>query len=265
MIRAPAPAGMAGPPPEGDARLNSLWSWYNRQEGMEPLDAAKVLAEGKLRRDLDPDRRMEKTVQASANLVKTYSKNLKSTLMEFRANASDRIPPDAAAYCRMRYADGRTSRLLKWHYCLVLHLAEGGSHWLARAVELMLQDADRMGDCLRASSYIISAYNLDCWHGCGLQGAVLASALKFVRERPHNAFSYQCARIVADLEADTDVRAEVQDMMIRAARAAGDPDAGHCRGAAGLLADKRGGEEARRMQPLPPRGGRRAHRRRRPG
>lgn len=223
----------------GDA-IGAAWLWYNRQEDKEPFDAAKDdLAGGLPQGLLDPDRAMEVSVQAQARLAKMHSENLDSTMPKFLAGTKCNVPWDAVAYCRSRYADARVSGLLKWHYCLVLHLALGGAEWAARAVPLMLQSADGTANDLRASSYIVSAHNLNEWHGCGLQGAVLASALLFVKQRPHNVFSYKCARIVADLEVDPVVRNEIRDAMIRAAVEAADPDATHCRHAARRLADGR--------------------------
>ena len=230
-IRRAAPAQAAA-----SARpLELAWALYNLQEYEEPLEAARKLAGGLRPRHLDSDRRMELKVQAHAGLVKTHSENLGSAKDVFLRIAALRIPRDAAAYCLSRYADGRTSRLLKWHYCLILYLATGNTGWLAQSIVLMLQSADGTADNRRASSYIITAYNMDRWHGCGLQGAVLASALKFVRERPHNVFSHMCARIVAALAEDPAVRAETWYAMIRAAYAASDLDAAHCRRAANLL------------------------------
>lgn len=213
-----------------------LWSWYNSQEVKEPHDAAKDdLAEGLHPGLLDPARYMEVRVQADARLAKTYSENLDSTSAGFPV-APCRILPDAAAYCQSRYANGRVSGLLKWHYCLVLYLATGNAGWLARAIPLMLQSADGTADDLRASSYIVSAHNLNKWSGCGLRDAVLASALRFARERPHSVFTHMCAHIVADLEADPGVRAEVRDRMIRAAGGSDDLGARQCLYAARRLA-----------------------------
>lgn len=217
--------------------LGAAWLQYNRQEDKEPFDAAKDdLVESLPQRLLSPARAMEVSVQAQARLAKIYSENLEDTMPKFLAGTKCNVPWDAVAYCRSRYADARVSGLLKWHYCLVLHLALGGAEWAARAVLLMLQSADDTANDLRASSYIVSAHNLNEWHGCGLQGAVLASALLFMRQRPHNVFSYKCARIVADLEADPVVRNEIRDAMIRAAGESGDPDASHCLDAARRLA-----------------------------
>lgn len=220
----------------GSGPLRPAWRRYNLQEDKEPFDAARELAEGLPPRLLDPDRRMELAVQACARAAKMYSENLKSTESEFLAKVPRRIPAAAAAHCLSRYADVRTSRLLKWPYCLVLHLATGRSEWLAQAIVLMLQSADSTADNYRASSYIITAYNLDRWYGCGLRNAVLASALRFVGARPHSVFSYKCAIIVADLAVDPRARAAVRGAMIRAAPATGDLDAGYCLRAAGLLA-----------------------------
>ena len=236
-----ADRGAEPPLGSGSGPLCPEWQRYNLQEDKEPFDAAKELAEGRPPRLLDPDRRMELAVQACARTAKMYSENLKSTESEFLAKVPRRIPAAAAAHCLARYADARTSRLLKWHYCLVLHLATGRSEWLAQAVVLMLQSADGTADNYRASSYIITAYNLDRWHGCGLQDAVLASALRFVGARPHNVFSYKCAIIVADLAVDPRARAAVRGAMIRADPTISDLDASHCLRAAGLLADGPGG------------------------
>ena len=239
-----ARAGYGAEPPfgSGSCPLRPAWRRYNLQEDKEPFDAARELAEGRPPRLLDPDRRIELAVQACARAAKMYSENLKSAESEFLAKAPrHRMPPAAVAHCLARYADARTSRLLKWHYCLVLHLATGRSEWLAQAIVLMLQSADGTADDRRASSYIITAYNLDRWHGCGLQDAVLASALRFVGARPHNVFSYKCAIIVADLAVDPRVRAAVRGAMIRAAPTISDLDASHCLRAAGLLADGPGG------------------------
>ena len=237
-----ADRGAEPPLGSGGGPLRPAWQRYNLQEDKEPFDAARELAEGRPPRLLDPDRRMELAVQACARAAKIYSENLKSAESEFFAKAPrHRMPPAAAAHCLARYADARTSLLLKWHYCLVLHLATGRSEWLARAIVLMLQSADGTADDYRASSYIITAYNLDRWHGCGLQDAVLASALRFVGARPHNVFSYKCAIIVADLAVDPRVRAAVRGAMIRAAPTISDLDASHCLRAAGLLAGGLGG------------------------
>ena len=220
----------------GAGSLDLAWALHDQQEDKEPIDAVLELAGGLRPRYLDSDRGMELKVQAHANLAKTHSENLGSTKGGYLSIAVLRIPRGAAAYCRSRYADGRTSLLLKWHYCLVLHLATGRSEWLARAIALMLQSADGTADDRRASSYIITAYNLDRWYGCGLRDAVLASALRFIRGRPHNVFSYKCAIIVAALAKDPRARAAVRGAMIRAASATSDLDASHCLRAADLLA-----------------------------
>ena len=226
----------AGTPAAGDS-VGALWSWYDSQEDKEPFDAAKDgLAAGRPPRSLDPSRAMEMKVQAQARLAKMYSEDLDSTMDRFLAGTKCTVPPDAVAHCRSRYLDGRVSGLLKWHYCLVLHLATGNIEWLARAIPLMLHSADATADGLRASSYIVSAHNLNSWHGCGLRGAVLASALRFARMRPHSVFTHKCAHIVADLEADPGVRAEMRDRMIRAAGEADDLDAHQCLYAARRLA-----------------------------
>ena len=228
-------------PVAGDP-AGALWSWYNSQEDKEPHDAAKDdLAEGLHPSLLDLARYMEVRAQADARLAKMYSENLDSTTYKLPVVARRRILPAVTAYCLSRYADGRVSSLLKWHYCLVLHLATGNAGWLARAIPLMLHSADGTADGLRASSYIISAHNLNKWSGCGLRGAVLASALRFARERPHNAFTHKCAHIVADLEADPGVRAEMRDRMIRAAGEADDYDAHQCLYAAKRLAGEPAG------------------------
>ena len=228
-------------PAAGDLAA-ALWSWYNRQEDKEPHDAAKDdLAEGLHPRLLDPARYMEVKVQAEARMAKMCSEDLDSTMYKLPVVARRRILPAVTAYCRSRYADCRVSGLLKWHYCLVLHLATGDVGWLARAIPLMLQSADGAADGLRASSYIVSAHNLNEWNGCGLQSAVLASALRFARERPHNVFAYKCAHIVADLEADPIVRAEMRDGMIMAAGEADDYDARQCLHAARRLAGEPAG------------------------
>ena len=225
----------------GADSLYLAWALYDQQEDKEPIDAALELTAGLLPQHLDPDRRMELKVQAHANLVKTYSENLGATKGSFLPIAALDIPRNAVAHCLSRYADGRTGLLLKWHYCLVLHLATCRSEWLARAIALMLQSADGTDDNRRASSYIITAYNLDRWYSCGLRDAVLASALRFVGARPHSAFAYKCAIIIADLVGDPRVRAAVRGAMIRAARAASYLDASHCLRAAGLLAGGQGG------------------------
>lgn len=223
-------------PAAGDP-AGALWSWYDSQEVKEPHDAAKDdLAEGLHPSLLDPARYMEVRAQADARLVKMRSEDLDSTMDKVIAVKPCSAHPSAAAYCLSRYADGRVSSLLKWHYCLVLYLATGNAGWLARAIPLMLHSADGTADGLRASSYIISAHNLNEWNGCGLRGAVLASALRFTRERPHSVFTHKCAHIVADLEADPGVRAEVRDRMIRAAGGSDDLGARQCLYAARRLA-----------------------------
>lgn len=247
MICTPAPAEGTGPPPKarpafgGDNSFCPAWPRYDLQEDKEPFDAAKELAQGLPPRLLDPDRRIELGVQACVRIAKMYSENLGSTAPEFLAKVPRPIPAPAVAHCLSRYADGRTSLLLKWHYCLVLHLATGRREWLARAIALMLQSADGTADNRRASSYIITAYNLDRWHRCGLRDAVLASALRFIRQRPHSAFAYKCAIIIADLAGDPRIRAAVRGAMIRAAQASSYLDASHCLRAAGLLAGGQGG------------------------
>lgn len=239
MARAGYGAGL--PLGSGSGPLRPAWRRYNLQEDKEPFDAARELAEGRPPRLLDADRRMELAVQACAHAAKMYSENLKSAESEFLAKVPRRIPAAAAAHCLSRYADAGTGLLLKWHYCLVMYLATGRSEWLAQAIVLMLQSADGTADNYRASSYIITAYNLDRWHGCGLQDAVLASALRFVGARPHNVFSYKCAIIVADLAVDPRVRAAARGAMIRAAPTISGLDASHCLRAAGLLAGGQGG------------------------
>ena len=251
MICAPAPAGGGRPAFGGGVQLGPEWQRYNLQEAKEPFDAARELAEGLPPSLLDPDRRMELAVQACARAAKMYSENLKSTESEFLAKVPRRIPAAAAAHCLSRYADARTSRLLKWHYCLVLHLATGRSEWLARAIALMLQSADGTADDRRASSYIITAYNLDRWYGCGLRDAVLASALRFIRGRPHNVFTYKCAHVIANLARDSSTLDEMLDAMIWAAHVADGLDAIHCLRAASLLAGVT--RERAACPPLPPR------------
>ncbi len=249
-MNCPVPAAPAHAAADAGS-LDLAWALHNQQEDKEPIDAALELAGGLRPRHLDSDRRMELKVQAHANLAKTRSENLGSTKGGYLSIAALRIPRDAAAYCRSRYADGRTSLLLKWHYCLVLHLATGRSEWLARAIALMLQSADGTADDRRASSYIITAYNLDRWYGCGLRDAVLASALRFIRGRPHNVFTYKCAYVVANLARDSSTLDEMLDAMIRAAHVADGLDAIHCLRAASLLAGVTRERAAR--PPLPPR------------
>lgn len=229
--------------------LHPAWLRYNLQEYKEPFDAARELAEGLPPSLLDSDRRMELEVQACVRMAKMYSENLGSTASEFLAKVPRPIPAPAVAHCLSRYADTRTSLLLKWHYCLVLHLATGRSEWLARAIALMLQSADGTADNCRASSYVITAYNLDRWYSCGMRDAVLASALRFIRQRPHSAFTYMCAIIIAYLELDPCILDEILGAMIRAARAADRLDASHCLRAADLLA-----RAARGRPSLPPQG-----------
>lgn len=231
----------------GAGSLDLAWALYDQQEAKEQIDAARELTGGLRPRHLDPDRRMELKVQAHANLVKTHSENLDNAKDGFRPIAALDIPRNATTHCLSRYGDIRTL-LLKWHYCLVLHLATGGGEWLARAIALMLQSANSTADNYRASSYIITAYNLDRWYSCGLRDAVLASALRFIRERPHNAFTYKCANIIAHLELDPCILDEILDAINRAARAADGLDASHCRRAADLLA-----RAARGRPPLPQR------------
>lgn len=219
----------AGPSHTSSAPPAQLdWNAYYHQEDREPFDVVKEMKGAVLRRDLDPDHLLELHVQLFVCDIKTYSQNYNSQRDELFVLHKRAMPPGAAAHCKSRLErSGGISTLLTWHYYLLLYFAERGD-WLKRALGLMLESAAKASRDSRASSYIISAHNLNRWFNCHEDKAVLDSALRFVGERDHNSLTHWCVHIVADLERDPAARDKMRDKMIRAAGGLDHQDAVHC-------------------------------------
>ena len=195
------------------------WGRYDQQEDDEPFDAL-LKAKGSVGQAGLGRYKQEEKVQSYLRMIKMKAGTAKSTL-EWLHNFTRQNPAPGAAYCRARL-DGEISPLLRWHYCLALYFAEGGD-WLARAIPLILGSAERTGDSLRSSSYLLLAHNLNRWHNCKKGAAVLDLALRLVRERGGERHGHWYAAVVADLEKWPGVKDEVRDLMLAAAGEAG-PD-----------------------------------------
>ena len=235
----------ADPRPPSKATVRPDWTAYNRQEDSEPFDTIKEMMGTVPRRDLDTKHRMELDIQAFVRQIKENSKNYKSNKDAFFNSTKCYLPTEAIAHCKSRLGLGRgISLLLQWHYCLFLYFAER-KDWLVQALPLMLESAASTVDDSRASSYIMTAHNLDKWYNCGKNKAVLNSALHFVEERNHNNFTHWCVHIIADLGETPATRNKTRDTMIRAAGDLDHPHAGHCLEAAvSVAADKKPAREA---------------------
>ena len=231
--RAPAPYRVAETPA---AFHGPRYPDYDRQEDKEPLAALREVMGNERPKDSGHWLRMEWYVQFHIDVLKHNSCNHKSSESLFRWNAERRTPTAAAEHCVSRCGDSGISRFLRWHYYLFLHFSSG-RNWLERAVPLMLETAAKTRDPHRASSYILSAHNLNRWYKRGMSDMVLTAALRFVRERTHNPFTHFCARIVADLEGDPAVLHEVHSAMLRATSRTSGLDAAHCSQAAALLSE----------------------------
>ena len=199
------------------------WEEYDRQEDEEPFDAVRRMADpppagAELDRLI-----LETKVQALARVAKEYASNLGGGHGEFLRAVKCDVPAYAVSYCKRRYGDS-VSALLKWHYCLALHVAERGE-WLGRAIKLMLESADSTGDKRRASSYLVTAHNLNRWHGCRMDDAVAGSAMRLARGRKGSRFAHIYACVVACAEKNPKTRDELRDAMIRRAARSDLPDA----------------------------------------
>lgn len=175
------------------------WEEYDLQEDEEPFDAVRRMADpppagAELDRLI-----LETKVQALARVAKEHANSLGSGHDEFLRAVKCDVPAYAASYCKRRYG-GSASALLKWHYCIALHVAEREGEWLGRAVKLMLESADSAGDERRASSYLVIAHNLNRWHNCGMDDAVAGSALRLARGRKDSRLAHIYARVVACAE-----------------------------------------------------------------
>lgn len=197
-------------------RIRVDWSNYDQQEDREPFD---VLLEAK--GSVGPEDRelydREMKVQGYLRMAKMNADSARSPLAWLR-DFADRNPAPDAGHCRARL-DGKISRLLEWHYYLALYFAEKGN-WLARAIPLILESAERAGDSLRSSSYLLLAHNLNRWHSCGMDDAVLESALRHIRGRGGDTHAHRCAKIVADLERRPEVKDEIRDLLLEVAHKA---------------------------------------------
>ena len=197
------------------------WDGYDLQEAKEPFDAVRKMGEDPPPAGADLDLLiLETKVQALARVAKEHAGSLGSGHEEFLRAVKCDIPADAVSYCKRRYG-GSVSALLKWHYCLALHVAERGE-WLGRAIGLMLESARRTGDERRASSYLVIAHNLNRWHNCGMDDAVAASAVRLARGGKDSQLAHIYARIAACAEKNPETRDGLRDMMIRRA-ACSDP------------------------------------------
>ena len=239
------PVPEAGPGSSHSSPARVDWDAYYHQEDNEPFDVVKEMKGAVRRRDLDHDHLLELQVQLFVCDIKTYSQNYNSQRDELFVLHKRAIPPEAAAHCKSRLGrSGGISTLLTWHYCLLLYFAEKGD-WLKQALGLMFESAAKTSSDSRASSYIISAHNLNKWYKCREDRAVLNSALRFVGERDHNNFTHRCVHIVADLEKDPAARERMRDEMIRAASGLDHLDAVHCLEAAvRVAADKKPARKA---------------------
>ena len=231
--------------PPSKAVVRPDWAAYDRQEDDEPFDAIKEMMGGVLRRDLDPQHRMELDIQAFLRQIKEDSKNYGSDKNTLFNSTKHDIPPKAIVHCKSRLGLGRDiSLLLQWHYCLFLYFAER-KDWLVRALPLMLESAAGIGDDSRSSSYIMIAHNLNKWYNCGRTKAVLNSALRFVEERGCNNFTHWCVHIIADLKETPATRNKIRDTMIHAAGGLDHLHAKHCLEAAvSVAADKKPARKA---------------------
>ena len=189
------------------------WSHYNQQEDKEPFD---ILLEAK--GSVGPADRerydREVKVQGYLRMVKMNVVSGRGT-PEWLRDFVARNPPPDAAHCRAGM-DGGAGRLLGWHYRLALYLVEKGD-WLAKAIPLILESAERAGSSLRSTSYLLLAHNLNRWHNCGMDGEVLESALRHMRGRKGDAHAHWCAKIVGDLESRQEVRDEMRDLLLAVA------------------------------------------------
>lgn len=215
------------------------WDEYDLQEAKEPFDAVRKMGEDPPSAGADLDLLiLETKVQALVRVAKEYANNLGSEHDKFLRAVKCDIPADAVSYCKHRY-DSNVSTLLKWHYCIALHVAEQGE-WLGRAIKLMLESADSTSDEHRASSYLVIARNLNRWYNCSMDDAVAGFALRHARERKHSQFTHIYARVVADTEKNPKTRDELRDIMIRRATGSDPLDAQHCLKAAIMVAKNKG-------------------------
>lgn len=148
------------------------------------------------------------------------------------------IPADAVSYCKHRY-DSSVSTLLKWHYCIALHVAEQGE-WLGRAIKLMLESANSTSDEHRASSYLVIARNLNRWYNCSMDDAVAGSALRLAGGCRHGHLARTCASVAACTEKNPRARDGMRDMMIRRAARSDHPAARRFLEAAITVAEDKG-------------------------
>lgn len=216
------------------------WEEYDLQEDEEPFDTVRKMAVVPPPAGAGLDRLLLETkVQALVRIAKDYASNLGSSHDAFLHAVKCDIPAYAVSYCKRRY-DSDVSLLLKWHYCLALHLAERGGEWLGRAIELMLESASRTDDGRRASSYLLIAHNLNRWHGCRMDDAIAGSALRLARECGDSRLARICARVAACTEKSAAARDEMRDMMILRVAGSGPPVARRFLDAAIMVAGDKG-------------------------
>ena len=187
---------------------------YDRQEDDEPFDALFRAKGSAGQSDRERYGREEK-VQGYLRMVKEYASSPRSARERLHGFTGQTPAPDAD-YCRTRLGE-EISPLLRWHYYLALHFAERRGGWLARAIPLILDSAERAGGSLRSASYLLLAHNLNRWHNCRMGDAVLKSALRRMRGRKGDAHAHWCAKIVAELKSSPEVRDEVRDLLLAVA------------------------------------------------
>ena len=154
--------------------------------------------------------RKEYDIQEYACLIQYWLTNLDFDNGQFRAVVKE-PPVIDLDYCKSRYAED-TSILLKWHYCIALFFAEGGS-WLKKAIPLILQSTGKTSDKSDAVFYLVLAFNLNRLYNCGLEGDVKETALSFVDEQ-NNPHLHSCVRIISALEKSEEVRIRVRDIAV---------------------------------------------------
>ena len=215
------------------------WEEYDLQECEEPFDAVRRMAAPPPPAGAGRDRLvMETKVQVLVRIAKDHAGDLGSTYDAFRRAVECDIPAEAVSHCRLRY-ESNTSTLLRWHYCLALHVAERRGEWLDRAIGLMLESAGSVRDERRASSYLVIAHNLSRWHGCRMGDAVARSALRFGGSGS-GRLAQTCASVVACAEKSPEARDAMRDAMIRRAACSGPLQARHFLGAAIMAAKNKG-------------------------
>ena len=211
------------------------WGHYDQQEDREPFDVL-LGAKGSVGPADQGRYDREVKVQGYLRMLKMNADSAGIPLERLR-DFVDQSPAPDAGYCRARL-DGKISCLLRWHYCLALYFAERGG-WLAKAIPLILKSAEQADDSSRSSSYLLLGHNLNRWHNCNMDSAVLESALRHMREHRGDAHAHWCAKIVEDLEKHPEVRDEMRDLLLAVADSA-KPDMMflHLKAAIGVADDK---------------------------